>query len=379
MKNWTGIYGQLSVIEILNRLIESSYIPHALLFTGLSGVGKEFMALRFAQALNSHNQPIETKEKIINFINNFAEPYIKYILPLPRGKNENDASGPFEKLSVEENELYWEELTKKIKNPYYKIEMQRATTIKISSIRDIKKFIAMNYSDIAYRIILISDAHLMNEEAQNALLKNLEEPPEGIIFILCTPFPNLLRETIRSRCWQIAFQPLANLNIKEILVEYFSVDDLLAEEVAPFAGGSVISALKLLDQDFELLRDRTIYILRYSFGRKYHSALSELSNMLDDNSAETLKLLIQMLVKWLNDVQKFRQGFDNYYFSRHVETLEKFNKRFPEVDLQSTIFNLDRMASSIQNNINQNLILLNTILELSALTTTELAKVNSIS
>jgi DNA polymerase-3 subunit delta' len=377
MKNWTGIYGQLSVIEILNRLIESSYIPHALLFTGSSGVGKEFMALRFAQALNSYNQPTENLERISNIISNFAEPYIKYILPLPRGKNENDSSGPFEKLSAEENESYWEELTKKIKNPYYKIEMQRATTIKISSIRDIKKFIAMNYSDIAYRIILISDAHLMNEEAQNALLKNLEEPPEGIIFILCTPFPNLLRETIRSRCWQISFQPLVNMDIKQILVEYFSVDDLFAEEVAPFAGGSVITALKLLEQDFELLRDKTIYILRFAFGRKYHSALSEFNNILGDNSGETIKLLIQMLVKWLNDVQKFRYGFGDYYFSRHIETLEKFNKRFPEVDLQGTIYNLDRMASMIHNNINQNLILLNIIMELSSLTTPELAKVGS--
>ena len=125
MKNWTGIFGQHSVIEILDRLIESSYIPHALLFTGLSGVGKEFMAIRFAQALNSQDQTIENQERISNFIGNFAEPYIKYILPLPRGKNENDTSGPFEKLSAEENELYWEELNKKIKNPYHKIEMHR--------------------------------------------------------------------------------------------------------------------------------------------------------------------------------------------------------------------------------------------------------------
>ena len=377
MKNWTGIFGQHSVIEILDRLIESSYIPHALLFTGLSGVGKEFMAIRFAQALNSQDQPIENQERISNFIGNFAEPYIKYILPLPRGKNENDTSGPFEKLSAEENELYWEELNKKIRNPYYKIEMQRAATIKISSIRDIKKFISMSYDEINYRIILISDAHLMNEEAQNALLKNLEEPPEGIIFILCTPFPNLLRETIRSRCWQISFQPLGNKDIKQILAEYFSVDNLLAEEVAPFAGGSVATALKLLDQDFELLRDRTIYILRYSFGRKYHSALSEFNNILADNSADALRLLVQMIVKWLIDLQKFKYGAEDFYFTKHIETLEKFNKRFPDVDLQSTIFKIDRLASLIQNNINQNLILLNIILELSALTTPQLAKVSS--
>ncbi len=373
MNYWSGIYGQTSVINILNRLLDSSSIPHAFLFTGLPGVGKEFTAIRFAQTLNSNNETTADSERISNLISNFTEPYVKYILPLPRGKNETDTSGPFEKLSAEENETYWEELGKKIKNPYYKIQMQRASNIKISSIRDINKFLSMNYSDIKYRIILISDAHLMNEEAQNALLKNLEEPPEGIIFILCTPYPDLLRETIRSRCWKVPFQPLMVEDITKILTEYFAVDNKLAKEVSAFSGGSVTSALKLIDQDFELLRDRTIYILRYSFGRKYHSAVSEFTNILSDNSAETLRLLIQMMITWLNDVQKFRFNIGDYYFNKHIETLQKFNKRFPDIDIQKTIFNLDRMASSVQNNINQNLIILNIIFELSALTTAGMA------
>ena len=373
MNYWSGIYGQTSVINILNRLLDNFSIPHAFLFTGLPGVGKEFTAIRFAQTLNSNNETTADSERISNLISNFTEPYVKYILPLPRGKNETDTSGPFEKLSAEENETYWEELGKKIKNPYYKIQMQRASNIKISSIRDINKFLSMNYSDIKYRIILISDAHLMNEEAQNALLKNLEEPPEGIIFILCTPYPDLLRETIRSRCWKVPFQPLMVEDITKILTEYFAVDNKLAKEVSTFSGGSVTAALKLIDQDFELLRDRTIYILRYSFGRKYHSAVSEFTNILSDNSAETLRLLIQMMITWLNDVQKFRFNIGDYYFNKHIETLQKFNKRFPDIDIQKTIFNLDRMASSVQSNINQNLIILNIIFELSALTTAGMA------
>ena len=367
MNNWSGIYGQTSVINILTKLLESSSIPHAFLFTGLSGVGKEFTAIRFAQALNSSNLSDKDSEKISNQINSFSEPYVKYILPLPRGKNETDSSGPFEKLSAEENETYWEQLKKKISNPYYKIQMERASNIKISSIRDINKFLTMNFSDIRYRIILISDAHLMNEEAQNALLKNLEEPPERIIFILCTPYPNLLRETIRSRCWKVPFQPLMEEDITKILTEHFAVEHTLAKEVSPFSGGSVTSALKLIDQDFELLRDKTIYILRYSFGRKYHSAVSEFTNILSENSAETLKLVIQMIITWLNDFQKYRLNVGDYYFNKYIETLQKFNKRFPNVDIQKTVFNLDRMASSIQNNINQNLIILNIIFELSAL------------
>ena len=63
----------------------------------------------------------------------------------------------------------------------------------------------------------------MNTEAQNALLKNLEEPPEGVIFILCTSSPEKLRETIRSRCWRINFQPLDDNQLYEILVEKFAL------------------------------------------------------------------------------------------------------------------------------------------------------------
>lgn len=374
MNNWSGIYGQSSVINILNKLLNSSSIPHAFLFTGLSGVGKEFTAIRFAQLLNSHEASKEESGRISNLINSLSEPYLKYISPLPRGKNETDSSGPFEKLSAEENEIFWEEMKKKINNPYYKIQMPKASNIKISSIRDINKFLSMSYSDIKYRVILISDAHLMNEEAQNALLKNLEEPPEGIIFILCTPYPNLLRETIRSRCWQIPFQPLMDDDISNILINYFSVDKTLAKEVSAFAGGSVTNALKLIDQDFELLRDRTIYILRYSFGRKFYSAVNEFTNILADNSAETLRLLIQMMITWLNDVQKYRFNIGGYYFNKHIETLEKFNKRFPDIDIQKTIYSLDRLASSIQSNINQSLIILNIIFELSRLTMPEPVK-----
>ncbi len=113
MNNWSGIYGQIPVINILNKLLDNSSVPHAFLFTGLSGVGKEFTAIKFAQALNSYDTSTKDSEKISNLISNFAEPYIKYILPLPRGKNETDTSGPFEKLSTEENETYWKELREK--------------------------------------------------------------------------------------------------------------------------------------------------------------------------------------------------------------------------------------------------------------------------
>lgn len=366
--NWQGIYGQDSVKNLLSSLIDSNKIPHAFLFKGNDGIGKEYTAIRFAEALNTRYSRSGTISHINKLIRNLNEPYIKYIFPLPRGKNETESSGPLEKLSQEDNELIKEELKEKIRNPYHKIKIPKANQIKISSIRDIRKFLSMDYSDVKFRIVLISDAHLMNEEAQNALLKNLEEPPEGIIFILSTPFPGQLRETIRSRCWIINFQPLNTGEIENILVSDFSIEKKLAKSVAPFSNGSITEALNLLQHDMAVLKEKTILILRYSFGKRYHSALEEFNSVTSEQGSDSCKILVLMLISWLNDLQKYRAGLKNYFFDDYAETLQKFDLRFSDVKLNEIVFRLDKFASLIKNNINLNTLSLNIIMELSSLT-----------
>lgn len=361
------IVGNEKVKSILNRIIDSKNIPHAFLFKGIEGAGKEHTAIQFAKALNINSENDESFHKLSS-IEKLSEPYIKYILPLPRGRNETEQNEPYEKLTPDEMELINEEFLKKSKNPFYKIQIPRANIIKISSIRDIKKFLSMNYDDVNYRVILISEAQLMNEEAQNALLKNLEEPPDGVVFILCTANPEKLRETIRSRAWNLNFQPLETENIISILVNKFGIEKKLADEVSVFSGGSVTEAIKLIENDFEDLKEKTIKILRYSFGRRYQSALKEFEEALTESDQVKIKLLIRMLMTWLNDFQKFRSDKVGYiYFKSHLETLEKFNNKFPEVDIREVSNNLDKISSYLRNNINLNLAVSNIVFELSSL------------
>ena len=305
---------------------------------------------------------------INNQIANLTEPFVKYVIPLPRGKNETESSGPIEKFNPDEIQELKSELEKKIKNPYYRISLSRANIIKISSIREISKFLSLNYSDVKYRFILISDAHLMNEESQNALLKNLEEPPEGVIFILLTPYPDLLRETIRSRCWIINFQPLKNEDIQNILKEYFDIPEKIAIDVSNFSDGSVTNAIELIENDFENLKEKTISFMRYSLGGKFNSAFNELNPYLIENDAGSVKLLIKMIIAWINDILKHRTKMEDYYFSSRVETIIKFNSKFPDIDLNDTIQRLDYLSSTIRNNVNLNVICLNLVLELASLT-----------
>ncbi|MBK7630003.1 MAG: hypothetical protein IPJ23_04750 [Ignavibacteriales bacterium] len=363
------ITGNDKVKFILSNILVKGNIPNALLFTGTEGIGKENAALSFSKALNQSLLPTEISEKIFTQIDNLSEPYIKYILPLPRGKTETEQNDPYEKLTEDEIEQINSEFKKKALNHYYKIEIPRANFIKISSIRDIKKFLSFSYDDVKYRIILLSQAHLMNEEAQNALLKNLEEPPEGVIFILCTSAPEKLRETIRSRCWKVHFQPLENIELENILINKFKIDSSIAIEVVPFSGGSTQAATSLIENDFEDLLDKTIKILRYSFGKKYNSAFMEFEEMVNESDVTRIKLIITMIIIWLNDFQKFRlHNHNKFFFSKQIETLEKFNSKFPDVNVAAVTNSLDRIASSFRSNLNLNLAVSNIIFQLSNLT-----------
>ncbi len=366
--NWGSIYGHRHNKEILDRIITSSKIPHAFLFIGKQGVGKDYFALEFAKTINRKFTPSKYHSQIINGITNLHEPYLKFITALPRGKNENDESNPFEKLASEDLEEIKEELRKKVSNPYHRIRIEKANTIKVNSIRDIGKFLSLQFEESFYRFVLISDAHLMNETSQNALLKNLEEPPDKVIFILTTPFPELLRETIKSRCWTLYFSPLNNNDITQILVKYYDTEPKLANEVALFSDGSITTANRLLEHDFMKLKSKIINFLRYSLGKKFHSAYQEISEVLGEGDSTTFSLFIQMIITWLNDLQRFRISNKDFFFTDYQETLEKFNKKFPNSKIHDVTFKIEQLNSLVQNNINSNILTANLIFNISTLT-----------
>lgn len=370
---WDKIEGHQNQIKLLSRIADSGKVPHSFIFNGLNGTGKEFFAIQFSLYLNRNE--ININPSILKQITNLQEPFIKYIFPLPRGKGENDDSTPYEKLSQQEIDLIKKELDKKILNPYYKLEIPSANNIKISSIRDIKKFISMNYDDLKYRIIIISDAHLMSDEAQNSLLKSLEEPPPGVIIILITNRIQQLRSTIISRCRLINFEALSNESIKNILIKYYRVDENIAEKSSKFSEGSVQNAVELIDNDLDFLIEKTISILRNSFGKKFHTAIKEINSVIKDrdknNEKEKLKIIIKLILFWLNDAAKQSSGYNNFYFENNSETFTKFNDRYPEVNILPAIFTIDKYSNYVDSYSNLNLLVLNIIFELSAITATK--------
>lgn len=356
------VYGQSRALSILSKFYEAQRVPQALIFHGEEGTGKFKSALEFAKLINSTSPQFIQKQ-----IGKHTEPYFKHVFPLPRGKGESSEDNPTEKLPESVITELHGEVSKKIINPYHSITIDKANDVKISSIREIKKFISLDYSDIQYRVIVISEAHLMNESAQNALLKSLEEPPPGIVFILLTHKLDKILPTIQSRCWKVRFEPLHNEDISIILQQYFEIPEELADSVSKFSDGSVNKALNLLDNNFKELAESTITILRYAMAGKYHTALKEWQAFIEEKNKNISIHLISMMSKWLNDVIKHRWNAGSFYFEEHIDTIEKFNKGFPDVNVGKALDKINLLYSYIDKNVTLNIIALNVIFELNSI------------
>ncbi len=356
------IIGQKKSKLVLTKLINSRRVPHAFIFSGSKGIGKFFTAIEFAKLINQNDPATQSQ------INSLSEPFVKYVFALPRGKSESGDDGPFDKLPKSTIESIQSEIKEKTNNPYYFLKIENANTIKISSIRDIIRFLNIYYQPEIKRFVIIDDAHLLNEESQNSLLKSLEEPPENVYFILITDKIENLLKTIHSRSFVINFENLLEDELVEVLKKYFEIEGVLASRVAKFSNGSVYKAVKLLEMEFETLSEKAIDFARFSVMKKYSSALAIINEINDKYDTTGVKLFIDLVNMWFLDTSKEKcSELKDFYYIGKEESISKFNKRFPKAKQEDIIENLNKYSNYFDRNLNLNIISLSLIFEIAAI------------
>ena len=253
---WPRVIGQDRVKRILLAALRAGRLPHAYLFYGADGVGKDAMALELARVLHCERNGTAacgvcpSCERAANG----THPDIRIVVPLPVGKNESSDDDPLAKLNETDLRAVQDELREKASNPYHRVSVPRATIIKINSIRDVRRESTMSTFDGRRRVYIISPADAMGDEAANTLLKTLEEPSGDCMLILATSRRDALLPTILSRCQNVRFDPLTEADLMEALIERNSLDRETAGFVARLANGSYTAALGLLAE--ETLQER---------------------------------------------------------------------------------------------------------------------------
>ncbi len=210
----------------LNNIIKNKSFANGYIFYGAEGVGKKQTALQFIKEIFKQSSPSENVEERIT---NNNHPDFLIIKPDSLLATKSSESSDIEKTIKSGSEI-----------------------IKIAQIRNIKTFLSQKSINSEKKIVLIIDAHLLNEAASNCLLKTLEEPSNGI-FILLTSRLNLFLDTIISRCQIVRFRSFSRKQIKSILKEYLDTSklnintELQFEDLINSANGSPNQLLKNIE------------------------------------------------------------------------------------------------------------------------------------
>ena len=187
------------VNTFLKNIIKNKSLANGYIFYGAEGLGKKQTALEFIKEIFKQSSQSENVEERIT---NNNHPDFLIIEPNSLLSTKSSGSSDLEKTVKSGSEI-----------------------IKIAQIRNIKTFLSQKSINSEKKIVLIIDAHLLNEAASNCLLKTLEEPSNGI-FILLTSKLNLLLDTIISRCQIVRFRSFSSKQIKSILKEYLDTSKL---------------------------------------------------------------------------------------------------------------------------------------------------------
>ena len=194
---FSTLIGNDEVKESLRRLLAGGRVPGSLLFTGDAGIGTKLFALELAKALNCrHRNGVEACDECSS-----CKRISRSTFP------------PFSADDDNRERLIWSEHADvAMVRPFKQI-------IRVKPMRELEREANFRPFEGVARVFIVEDADYMNDQAANALLKTLEEPPPASHLILTTSNPTALVATIRSRCQIIRFAPIRAGQVENFLVE----------------------------------------------------------------------------------------------------------------------------------------------------------------
>lgn len=205
-----NILGNNKIKELLQEAVKNNKVSHSYLFIGNSGIGKKLIAKEFAKAILclGDNKYCNNCKSCLEF----------------DGRN----------------------------NPDFILIEPEGNNIKIEQIRNMQKGVQEKPIISSKKVYIIDNADLMTKEAQNALLKTLEEPPEFVTIILIGENENAFLATIKSRCMILHFNSISNSDMEKYLEENYNIN--VTSNMLDVFQGSIGKAIELKDKQEDYLK-----------------------------------------------------------------------------------------------------------------------------
>lgn len=303
---FSSIIGHDRPVSILKRAIQNDAVAHAYLFSGEQGIGKRLTARVFAAALNCQAAGPEGGCGVCSScrkVASGAHPDVRVVMPESRD----------------------EQLLATLSS---KEAAKASERIKIDQIRQAQDSLSLTPSEGQKKVLIVDDADAMTEEAMNAFLKTLEEPPGDSLIILITSKPQSLLPTIRSRCQTLDFQPLPRLSLAGVIRKMRGLSEEDAWFVAALSRGSLGRALDMDVQKEKAERERYFALREGLAGMRNDELLAFAEGVYKDR--EGFGRLMDIGIEGVRDRLLFHETGDErlLVFSAGIDRIRSQNADF---------------------------------------------------
>ena len=319
MAGFKDIIGQQQIKEHLHNALSTGKVSHAYIINGEKASGKEFIARIFAQTLQCEqggeepcNECRSCKQAVTN--------------------NQPDI---------------------------IRVMHEKPGTISVDDIRtQVNNDIAIKPYSSKYKVYIINEAEKMTVQAQNALLKTLEEPPAYAVIILLVSNINALLQTILSRCVVLNMKPVEDEQVRSYLMKELQVPDYKAEVCVAFARGNIGKAKALASsEDFDNVKAEALSLLKYIQDIEIQEIVAAIKKI-NEYKLEISDYL-DIIAVWYRDVLLYKATGDlnHLIFREEMGTIRKVASRSSYEGIEKVIRALETTKKRLDANVNFDLVM----------------------
>ena len=319
MGSFKDVVGHKDILKYISSAVENNRVSHAYILNGERGSGKKMLANLFAMTLLCET-------------------------------GDNEPCGKCHSCKQAESGNHPDIIT---------VTHDKPNSISVDDIRtQVNNTVDIKPYQGPYKVYIIPQADMMTPQAQNAILKTIEEPPSYAVFLLLTENAETLLPTINSRCVMLKLRNIKDTLIKKYLMENLEIPDYKADMCTAFAQGNMGRAIMLANSDhFNEIREEAVQLLKHISEMELNEIVAAVKNI----SVYKLEITdyLDIIMIWYRDVLLYKatKEIDKVVFKDQLQSIKEQARKSSYEGIELILESLEKAKARLKANVNFDLVM----------------------
>lgn len=319
MGSFKDVVGHKDILKYISSAVENNRVSHAYILNGERGSGKKMLANLFAMTLLCET-------------------------------GDNEPCGKCHSCKQAESGNHPDII---------RVTHEKPNSISVDDIRtQVNNTVDIKPYQGPYKVYIIPQADMMTPQAQNAILKTIEEPPSYAVFLLLTENAETLLPTINSRCVMLKLRNIKDTLIKKYLMENLEIPDYKADMCTAFAQGNMGRAIMLANSDhFNEIREEAVQLLKHINEMELNEIVAAVKNI----SVYKLEITdyLDIIMIWYRDVLLYKatKEIDKVVFKDQLQSIKEQARKSSYKGIELILESLEKAKARLKANVNFDLVM----------------------